>query len=87
MLGAAFPGAEITVEDTTGTGNHFQLIVIASEFGGKSRVERHQMVYRALGEAMQGPIHALSLKTYAPREVEEGVKSPLTSFLSPLGRG
>jgi stress-induced morphogen len=69
MLGAVFPEAEITVEDTTGTGDHFQAIVIALEFDGKSRIERHQMVYRALGEAMQGPIHALSLKTYSPSEL------------------
>ena len=62
---AAFPGAEIAVEDTTGTSDHFEARVAAREFAGRSRVEQHQMVYRALGDAMKQEIHALALKTSA----------------------
>ena len=38
----------------------------ASSFAGKSRIAQHQAVYRALGELMDGPVHALSLKTFTP---------------------
>jgi stress-induced morphogen len=68
---AAFPGAEVQVQDLTGTSDHFEAVVVAPQFSGRSRIEQsrieqHQMVYRALGEAMAGPIHALALKTRAP---------------------
>ena len=63
---AAFPQARVEVTDLTGTQDHFQAVVVAGEFAGKSRVEQHQLVYAALGEWMQGPIHALALTTRAP---------------------
>jgi len=59
----AFPGASIDVTDTTGTQDHFQAVVVAPQFGGKSRVDQHKMVYAALGELMDGAIHALALTT------------------------
>lgn len=62
---AGIPGAAATVKDMTGTGDHFQAEVTAPAFEGKSRIEQHQMVYRALGELMAGPIHALKLVTKA----------------------
>jgi stress-induced morphogen len=62
----AFPGAEIQVTDLTGTQDHFQAVVVAREFDGKSRIDQHKMVYAALGELMNGPIHALALTTRAP---------------------
>ena len=66
-LQAAFPGAErIELEDTTGTKDHFKAVIVAKEFVGKNRVEQHQLVYRALGELMAGPVHALALETRAP---------------------
>lgn len=66
LIAQALPGAEIEVKDLTGTKDHFEARVVAAEFAGRSLVEQHQMVYRALGEAMHGPIHALALKTYTP---------------------
>ena len=66
ILLAAFPGARVEVADLTGTADHFQAVVVAREFEGKSRVEQHQMVYAALGALMAGPIHALALTTRAP---------------------
>jgi stress-induced morphogen len=57
------PGSRAQVRDTTGTGDHFEAIVVAEQFAGKSMVEQHRMVYSVLGSAMAGPIHALALRT------------------------
>ncbi len=65
LLVAAFPGARVEVTDLTGTEDHFQALVVAAAFEGKSRIEQHQMVYAALGDLMKGPIHALALTTRA----------------------
>lgn len=66
-LRAAFPGAErIEVQDLTGTKDHYKAVIVATEFQGKTRVEQHQLVYKALGELMAGPVHALALETKAP---------------------
>jgi stress-induced morphogen len=59
------PGAKAEVRDLTGTSDHFAAVVVASAFAGKSMIEQHRMVYRALGDAMKGPIHALQLETRA----------------------
>jgi stress-induced morphogen len=63
---AAFPNARVEVSDLTGTEDHFQALVVAQEFRGKSRIDQHKMVYAALGELMKGAIHALALTTRAP---------------------
>lgn len=67
---AAFPDAvHVSIEDLTGTKDHYSAIVVAGAFAGMSRVEQHQAVYRALGELIQGsaaPVHALALKTFTP---------------------
>ena len=63
---AAFPEAHVEVSDLTGTQDHFQALVVARDFHGKSRVEQHRMVYAALGELMNGAIHALALTTRVP---------------------
>lgn len=64
-LVAAFPEAKITLKDLTGGGDHWDLTMVAKEFQGKSLVEQHQLVYRALGEWMKEEIHALALHTKA----------------------
>ncbi len=61
---AAFPGATVDVDDTTGGGDHFEVRIRTSAFVGKSLVEQHQLVYGALG-ALMPQIHALSLRTAA----------------------
>ena len=66
-LQVAFPNAEIVAEDYTGGGDHFSVHITSADFAGRSLVERHQMVYRALGTLMP-EIHALQLKTDAPGE-------------------
>ncbi len=63
---AAFPDAQVEVSDLTGTQDHFQALIVSRAFTGKTRVEQHKMVYSALGELMNGPIHALALTTRTP---------------------
>ena len=70
-LSTAFPGAEIEVQDLTGTQDHYQARIVSNAFEGKSLVQQHQLVYAALGEAMHGPIHALALQTYTPAAWEQ----------------
>jgi acid stress-induced BolA-like protein IbaG/YrbA len=49
--------------EVIGDGQHFQAVVVSAAFAGRSRVQRHQLVYGALGE-----IHALSMQTLTPDE-------------------
>ena len=50
-------------------GGHFELTIVSACFTGRSRIERHRMVYEALAPLMQRQIHALALRTYAPDEM------------------
>lgn len=68
-LRAGLPGlTHLELRDLTGTKDHYEAVLVASEFEGRSRVARHQAVYRALGELMAGPVHALTMKTLTPSE-------------------
>ena len=52
-----------------GDGQHFEAIVVSTEFEGKSRVQRQQRVYQTLKEKLAtGELHALSFKTFTPAE-------------------
>jgi acid stress-induced BolA-like protein IbaG/YrbA len=63
---AALPGATVRVASEDGV--HFAALVVAPQFAGLGRLERHQLVYRALGDAVGGAIHALSLDAPTPDE-------------------
>ena len=54
--------------EVVGDGQHFQAVVVSAAFAGKSRVQRHQLVYAALGDRMREEIHALSMQTLTPEE-------------------
>ena len=54
--------------EVVGDGQHFQAVVVSAHFAGKSRVQRHQLVYTALGDRMREEIHALSMQTLTPDE-------------------
>jgi len=54
--------------EVIGDGQHFQAVVVSDAFAGKSRVQRHQLVYGALGDRMREEIHALSMQTLTPDE-------------------
>lgn len=49
-------------------GGHFFLTIVSEAFTGKTSVQRHQMIYRALGPLMQTDIHALSIRAMTPLE-------------------
>jgi acid stress-induced BolA-like protein IbaG/YrbA len=51
-----------------GDGQHFEALVVSKAFEGKSRIERHRMVYAALGDRMRDQEHALSMRTLTPEE-------------------
>ena len=55
-----------------GDGQHFEALIVSEAFRGKSRVQRHQLVYAALGERMREEIHALSMRTLTPEEAANG---------------
>jgi acid stress-induced BolA-like protein IbaG/YrbA len=58
--------------EVAGDGQHFQAVVVSAAFEGRSRVQRHQMVYAALGDRMREEIHALSMKTLTAEEWQRG---------------
>ena len=64
LLGEAFPGDEVSVEDRTGGGDHFQVTVSSSRFDGLPLLEQHRLVNDALAAPLaDGTIHELRIKT------------------------
>ncbi len=57
--------------DVTGDGRHFDAVVVSDEFIEKSRLQRHRLIYTALGEKMKEEVHALSMKLYTIQEWEQ----------------
>ena len=57
--------------EVIGDGQHFQAVMVSRAFEGKNRVQRHQLVYQALGERMREDIHALSMQTLTPEEASQ----------------
>ena len=66
MIKAAIPDAEVTIRDLAGDGDHYAAEVVSESFRGKTRVQQHQMVYKALQGNMGDALHALALQTSAP---------------------
>ncbi len=65
-IAQGLPCEHLTVE---GDGAHFEALIVSSVFEGKSRIQRQQTVYKALGGRMEsGEIHALSMRTLTPEE-------------------
>lgn len=50
-------------------GSHFKLVIVSSRFAGLDKLQRHRMVYAALGPLMQREIHALAIQALAPDEL------------------
>jgi stress-induced morphogen len=65
-LRAAFPDAEIVIDDLAGDGDHYRARITSSAFVGLPRVRQHQLVYAALKGKVGGELHALALETAAP---------------------
>jgi len=51
-----------------GGNTHWRLSIVSPRFAGQSTIARHRMIYQALGELMQDPIHALAISARAPGE-------------------
>ncbi|HEX7685719.1 MAG TPA: BolA family protein [Trinickia sp.] len=58
--------------EVEGDGQHFFATIVSDAFEGKRLIQRHQLVYAALGERMRQEIHALSMKTLTPAEWQNG---------------
>ncbi|KQV43002.1 MULTISPECIES: BolA family protein [Telluria group] len=63
-------GLECTHLQVEGDGQHFQAVIVSPAFAGKRLIQRHQLVYAALGDRMREEIHALSMKTLTPEEFQ-----------------
>lgn len=69
ILREGIPGTSVVeVKDLTGTSDHFEALIVAEAFVGKTLIERHRLVYAALGERMKADVHALTLETLTPQE-------------------
>lgn len=63
-------GLECTHLEVEGDGQHFTALIVSHAFAGKRLIQRHQLVYAALGDRMKAEIHALSMKTLTPEEYQ-----------------
>tara|TARA_B100001250_G_C19285723_1_gene565247 strand:- start:235 stop:477 length:243 start_codon:yes stop_codon:yes gene_type:complete len=61
--------AKVEVKDSTGTGDHFSVLVISNEFKNMSLVNRHQLIYKSLNKYITKEIHALQIKAYTEEEL------------------
>jgi stress-induced morphogen len=66
LIKEGLPDAIVEIRDLAGDGDHYAATVVSPSFAGKSRVQQHQMVYKALKGSMDGDLHALALQTSAP---------------------
>ena len=82
LIKDGIPGAEVTIEDLRGSGDHYSAHVVSTAFAGKSRVQQHQMVYQALQGNMGDALHALALQTSVPSGLTAArPKAPRSAWL------
>lgn len=67
LIKQSLPDAQVNITDLAGDDNHFAAMVVSSAFVGKSKLQQHQLVYKALGAHMGDTLHALQLQTSAPK--------------------
>ena len=65
LIKTAIPDAEIVIEDLAGDNNHYSATIKSKIFAGKSKIEQHKLVYKALKGKMGNELHALALNTKA----------------------
>ena len=63
LIQEAMPDAEIAIQDLAGDENHYSATIKSKIFSGKSKIEQHKMVYKALKGKMGNELHALALNT------------------------
>ncbi|MFN0061096.1 MAG: BolA family protein [Myxococcaceae bacterium] len=72
LIETALPGAQVSIRDLNGTGNHFEARVVSPLFLGKTMLEQHQLVYAPLQSLLDsGEVHALALRTYSPEQWQQ----------------
>ena len=62
------PDCTVRIDDLRGDGDHYAAYITSPAFAGKSRVQQHQMVYKALEGKMGGELHALAIQTSVPED-------------------
>ena len=63
LIKKAIPDAEITIQDLAGDENHYSATIKSKIFTGKSKIDQHNLVYKALKGKMGNELHALALNT------------------------
>ena len=63
LIKEALADATVEIQDLAGDGNHYSATVTSAQFTGKSKIEQHKMVYKALKGKMGNELHALALNT------------------------
>ena len=61
-------GMDCTHIEVSGDGAHFEAVIVSNAFAGKRLIQRHQLVYGAMGDRMKAEVHALSIKAFTPEE-------------------
>lgn len=79
-LREVFAPLHLQVEDQSGRhkghagatgGGHYDVVLVAAAFAGKSLIEQHRMVNEAVGDMFRGKVHALALRTFSPEQWEK----------------
>ncbi len=68
LIRSGIPDAQVRLDDLRGDGDHYAAYVVSPAFRGKTRVQQHQMVYRALQGNMGEALHALAIQTAVPED-------------------
>ena len=63
MIKEALPDAQVRIDDLRGDGDHYAAYVTSAALKGLSRIQQHQLVYKALQGRMGNELHALALQT------------------------
>ena len=63
LIMEAMPDAEVSIDDLAGDDNHYSATIKSKIFSGKSKIEQHKLVYKALKGKMGNELHALAINT------------------------
>ena len=63
LIKESIPDAQITIQDLAGDDNHYSATIKSRAFSGKSKIDQHKLVYKALKGKMGNELHALALNT------------------------
>ena len=63
LIKESIPDTQIAIQDLAGDNNHYSATIKSKIFSGKSKIQQHQLVYKALKGKMGNELHALALNT------------------------